>query len=97
MMRQKRHFGFQTGDLVRALVPTGKKQGIHVGRVAVRATGSFNIQSSTCVVQGISHRYCRRLQRGDGYGYFQQPKVLDADAARAFSQQKSEVSSERIL
>lgn len=69
LTRQKRHFGFQTGDLVKAEVPSGKKAGIHVGRVAVRATGSFNIQTPTGVVQGVSHRHCRMLQRGDGYGY----------------------------
>ena len=31
--------GFQTGDLVRATVPTGKKAGVHTGRVLVRSTG----------------------------------------------------------
>lgn len=69
LTRQKRVFGFQTGDLVMAAVPSGKKAGIHVGRVAVRASGSFNIQTRASVVQGISHRYCRLIQRSDGYGY----------------------------
>ncbi|GAC1651997.1 MAG: hypothetical protein NVS4B9_42340 [Ktedonobacteraceae bacterium] len=31
--------GFQTGDIVRAVVTTGTKQGVHVGRVLVRASG----------------------------------------------------------
>ena len=31
--------GFQTGDIVRADVPKGKKAGIHKGRVAVRSSG----------------------------------------------------------
>lgn len=69
LMRQKHVHGFQTGDRVRADVPTGKKAGVHIGRVAIRATGSFNIQTSCAVVQGISHKYCRVIQRGDGYGY----------------------------
>ncbi|MDF3832242.1 RNA-guided endonuclease IscB [Cupriavidus basilensis] len=69
LIRSKRVFGFQTGDMVRAEVPTGKKAGTHVGRVAIRATGSFNIQTEHGPVQGISHRYCRIIQRGDGYGY----------------------------
>lgn len=60
--------GFRTGDLVKAIVPAGKKQGIHVGRVAVRASGSFNI-THTETVQGISHRHCRLLMRSDGYRY----------------------------
>lgn len=69
LVRQKRVHGFQTGDCVRADVPTGKKAGVHIGRVAIRATGSFNIQTPGAVVQGISHKYCRVIQRGDGYGY----------------------------
>jgi hypothetical protein len=72
-MRNRQVNGFQTGDLVMATVPSGKKAGIHVGRVAVRATGSFNIQTGSSVVQGVSHRHCRVLQRNDGYGYFLQP------------------------
>jgi 5-methylcytosine-specific restriction endonuclease McrA len=73
LMRHKQVNGFQTGDLVVATVPSGKKAGTHIGRVAVRATGSFNIQTGSAVVQGISHRYCRVLQRNDGYGYFLHP------------------------
>ena len=67
--RTKAHFGFQTEDRVRAVVPSGKNAGIHVGRVAVRASGHFNIQTGSEVVQGIAHRFCRTLQRADGYGY----------------------------
>jgi 5-methylcytosine-specific restriction endonuclease McrA len=40
-----------------------------VGRVAVRATGSFNVQTSATTVQGVSHKHCRVIQRSDGYGY----------------------------
>lgn len=69
LMRQKQVHGFQTGDLVTAHVPTGKKAGIHKGRVAIRASGSFNIQTSQGVVQGIAHRHCKVTQRNDGYGY----------------------------
>ena len=72
LTRVKRHFGFQTGDLVKAIVPRGKKAGVHVGRVAVRASGSLNIQTPQGVVQGIHHRHCRIIQRGDGYGYSMQ-------------------------
>jgi hypothetical protein len=76
LTREKRVHGFQTGDLVRADVPKGKKAGTHVGRVAVRASGNFNIQSAAEVVQGIAHRHCRLVQRSDGYGYSRiaQPK-----------------------
>lgn len=69
LTRQKRIHGFQTGDMVRATVPSGKKAGVHIGRVAVRATGSFNIQAPTGVVQGINAKYCITLSRADGYNY----------------------------
>ena len=75
LTRVKRHFGFQTGDLVKAIVPRGKKAGVHVGRVAVRASGSLNIQTPQGVVQGIHHRHCRIIQRGDGYGYSMQRRA----------------------
>ncbi len=57
--------GFQTGDIVKAVVPTGKKQGIHIGKVAVRTTGSFNVGT----VQGIGWKYCQVLHHADGYSY----------------------------
>ena len=65
----KRVKGFQTGDLVRARVPAGKYAGIHVGRVLVRATGSFDIRTAHGRVQGISHRHCQPIHRNDGYSY----------------------------
>lgn len=61
--------GFQTGDMVRAVVTTGTKQGVYVGRVLVRASGSFDIRTKQGRVQGISHRFCTSVHRGDGYRY----------------------------
>ena len=75
LTRQKSIKGFQTGDMVIANVTKGKKQGIHKGRVAVRASGSFNIKTTEGLVQGISHKYCTVIARGDGYGYLHQPKI----------------------
>ena len=69
MTRSKSIHGFQTGDMVKAIVLKGKKIGTYMGRVAVRASGSFNIQTGNGLVQGVSHRYCTVVQRGDGYGY----------------------------
>jgi 5-methylcytosine-specific restriction endonuclease McrA len=69
LTRSKSIQGFQTGDIVKAEVTQGKKTGNYTGRVAVRASGSFNIQTSNGLVQGVSHRYCTVVQRGDGYGY----------------------------
>ncbi|KAM3093876.1 RNA-guided endonuclease IscB [Phormidesmis sp. 146-12] len=61
--------GFQTGDIVKALVTSGKKVGTYVGRVAVRSTGSFNISTANSLIQGISHKYCSLIHRKDGYAY----------------------------
>lgn len=65
----KRHYGFATGEIVRAVVPSGKKAGRYEGRVLVRASGSFDLQTRGGRVQGISYRYCRIIAHGDGYRY----------------------------
>jgi 5-methylcytosine-specific restriction endonuclease McrA len=72
LTRSKTVHGFRTGDLVRAVVPSGKKVGIHTGRVAVRATGSFNIQTANATIQGIHWSHCRRVIQDDGYTYTHQ-------------------------
>lgn len=69
LTRQKQIHGFQTGDTVKAVVTKGKKIGTYVGRVVIRASGSFSIQTAQGLVQGISYRYCTLVQRSDGYGY----------------------------
>jgi hypothetical protein len=66
---QRRVRGFCTGDIVKAVVGAGKKAGIYIGRVAVRASGSFNITCNDATVQGIGWRYCTLLHNADGYGY----------------------------
>jgi 5-methylcytosine-specific restriction endonuclease McrA len=69
--QSKRVKGFMTGDMVRAIVTLGVHAGTYVGKVAVRATGSFNITTSTGKVQGISSRFCRVIHHADGYNYQQ--------------------------
>jgi 5-methylcytosine-specific restriction endonuclease McrA len=61
--------GFQTGDIIKAVVTTGKKVGEYVGRVAVRTTGSFNISSKNGLVQGIGYKNCIQIHKKDGYSY----------------------------
>ncbi len=63
------HKGFQTGDIVRAVVTSGKKVGTYVGRVLCRATGSFDIATYKGRVAGISSKYCVHIHRKDGYNY----------------------------
>jgi 5-methylcytosine-specific restriction endonuclease McrA len=58
-------FGFQTGDIVKAIVPTGKNTGTHIGRVAVRRSGSFRLGE----VDGLVHHHCRIIHHCDGYEY----------------------------
>jgi 5-methylcytosine-specific restriction endonuclease McrA len=66
LMRQKQVRGIKTGDRVRAVVPAGFAAcGTHTGRIAVRASGQFRLGK----VQGIPARFCRILQRADGYDY----------------------------
>ncbi len=58
--------GFQSGDIVKANVTTGKKKGTYVGTVSIRSTGSFKINGQ---VDGIGWQNCRVIQRVDGYSY----------------------------
>jgi hypothetical protein len=62
--RQKVQFGLRTGDLVRAVVPSGKYAGVHVGRVTIRARPSFRLNGID-----IHPKYLTRIQCADGYAY----------------------------
>ncbi|GHO90637.1 hypothetical protein KSF_006850 [Reticulibacter mediterranei] len=42
----KKHCGYQTSNLVGAVVLKGKYQGLHVGRVQARATRYFDLTTS---------------------------------------------------
>ncbi|MBD2531752.1 HNH endonuclease [Nostoc flagelliforme FACHB-838] len=69
--REKIHFNFQTGDIVKASVATGKKIGNYAGKVAIRSSGSFNISTKNGLIQGILHKFCKRIHAKDGYSYAQ--------------------------
>jgi 5-methylcytosine-specific restriction endonuclease McrA len=73
--RVQLHKGFQTGDIVQATVTSGKKIGFYVGRVACRASGSFDIATTSGLVSGISHKYCQSIHRMDIRMDFE-PEVL---------------------
>ncbi|WP_435107657.1 RNA-guided endonuclease IscB [Nocardiopsis synnemataformans] len=66
--QRKAFFGFQTGDLARAVVPSGKHAGTHTGRVAIRSSGSHTLRVPYGLVT-TSWKNLRLLQRADGYGY----------------------------
>lgn len=67
--QQSDYFGFKTGDLVKAVVPKGKNKGVHVGRVACRVTGIFDVKTKAGRRAGISYKYVQHIQRNDGYVY----------------------------
>ncbi len=68
---KKIYFGFQTGDIVKANIPKGKYIGKHIGRVAVRLSGHFDIKDGQGkrICQGINHKYCQVMQRANGWQY----------------------------
>ena len=61
--------GFQTGDIVKAIVTKGSKQGEYFGRVTIKTSGYFKIAYNNYLVDGIGYKYCHLIQRGDGYSY----------------------------
>jgi hypothetical protein len=68
LSRQKYFFGFQTGDMVAAIVAKGKYAGRHTGEVLCRKSGSFDVKT----VEGritTNYRNCELKQRFDGYRY----------------------------
>ena len=66
----KDFLGFQTGDLVRARAPKGKRAGIHVGRIAIRFRPSFALKADGLDnVFDIHPKHLTMLQRSDGYAY----------------------------
>ena len=67
-MRTKRVHGFSTEDRILANVPKGN-QGTHIGRVIIRASGSFDIETAKKKIAGVLWKYRRLLARGDGYSY----------------------------
>ena len=67
--RHKRVEGFMNGDIVVADVPKGKYKGHHCGRVMTRASGSFDIRTTTGELITSSFKYCELKQYSDGYQY----------------------------
>lgn len=67
--RQKYFFEFMSGDMVKANVLKGKKKGVWYGSVACRRNGNFNINLIKGRIQGINYKYCKLVQKADGYKY----------------------------
>jgi hypothetical protein len=62
----------------RAVIRSGKTAGSYVGRVAIRASKTFKIQTAEGVVQGIHGKHFELLARGDGYGCALTRELLSA-------------------
>jgi 5-methylcytosine-specific restriction endonuclease McrA len=60
--------GFQTGDIVKAVVKRGKNPGVYRGRAAVRASGDIDVSEGKMKIRTVSTN-CRLIQRSDGYEY----------------------------
>jgi len=68
----KRFLGFQTGDIVRAVIPAGKYAGTFLGRIAIRFRPSFAfVPSADGKVFDVHPKHLTLLQRSDGYVYTQ--------------------------
>ncbi|MFW5962352.1 MAG: RRXRR domain-containing protein, partial [bacterium] len=71
LVKEKMINGFKTGDIVKAVVPKGKKKGRHFARIAIRKTGYFKLNCTDGIRRdGVSSRYCKLIQPADGYRYF---------------------------
>ena len=60
--------GFQTGDMVKAIVPKGLKKENILVRLQLNLVDIL-IFTKTQVIQDIGYKYCRLIQRSDGYSY----------------------------
>jgi 5-methylcytosine-specific restriction endonuclease McrA len=62
--KAKTFAGYQTGDMVKAIVPSGNFKGTHVGRIAIRFRPSFRLNGFD-----VHPKYLKRLHAADGYNY----------------------------
>ncbi|MEQ9354706.1 RNA-guided endonuclease IscB [Coleofasciculus chthonoplastes] len=65
---QKFFMGFQTGDLVKADVKTGKYAGVYTGRIAIRFKPSFKLTTGRKSFD-VHPKYLKTIHRADGYEY----------------------------
>ena len=79
--RTKQHFGYVTGDLVRAVMPTGKWAGTWTGRISVRAMGQHSL-TTTAGRFNVRYRNLRLVQRGDGYGYATRQELVPSPSRK---------------
>ena len=81
--------GFQTGDMVKAVVPKGLNKGEHLGRVVIHSYRRFDIKTNKETIQSVGYKYCRLIQRGDGYSYNYKERNFLSDIYNRVSVAKS--------
>ncbi len=75
--------GFQTGDMVKAVVPHGKYAGTYVGRIAARMAGNFKFYRKNGTRFDVSYKYCKAVHQMGGYSYQRGELCALAHAANA--------------
>ena len=65
--RNKFSFGFQTGDIVQAIVPKGQYKGTYVGRIIIRNRPSFRLNRFD-----LHPKYLTLIHYAEGYSYAKQ-------------------------
>jgi hypothetical protein len=60
--------GFQTGDLVKANVLTGKYAGSYTGRIVIRFKPSFKLIAGGKSFD-VHPKYLKTIHKADGYEY----------------------------
>ena len=51
------------------VIPRSSGGNISIRRVIIKSSGRFKIAYNNYIVDGIGYKYCRLIQRGDGYSY----------------------------
>ena len=64
----KQFMGFQTGDIVKAVITKGKYIGTYIGKVVIRSNGRFDIETYKGKI-GANYKCFKLLQKNDGYVY----------------------------
>ena len=66
----KRVYGFQSGDIARAEIPSGlKNAGVHTGRITIRKTGRFLFTKNNGGKLAVRYRHLTLLRRADNFEY----------------------------
>lgn len=66
---QKFFMGFQTGDLVKAVIPKGKHAGTYTGRIAIRFRLLFKLTAGDNNFD-VHPKYIRTIHKADGFAFY---------------------------